>query len=143
MHVADHPALDGACPGPELTIDAWIYPFNVTRGTIVAKDNRYGFGIANGSLVFTMVGTSANGQYISPPVIPPHQWSHVAVTLTPGPSNGFCSFYVNGVPISNHLTEPDFGNFPGDLRIGYDFQLSYFHGNIGELEIFRRALSHP
>jgi len=125
--------------GDSFTLSAWIYPVDVHRGwqTIFAKsrDRSPWYGIwlqGNGKWVFggpnNFSGSTAR-----------QGWHHVAVVQK---GNGKRSIYVNGALVATANAQDGTGT--GDIWIGGAPTVKeFFQGAIGDIRLYKRALSHP
>jgi hypothetical protein len=162
--VPNHPELDFG--EGDLTIDAWIYPTNLS-GVIPIVDKRednvqahgYTLFLLDGKLYFHLAvdsrpssscGNTTNNacqNYSSGVNITINTWTHVAVTVDRDqPAGGL--FYVNGVNVASFdpLTQAGSISNAGDLWIGRRHPVDvasaskYFYGRIDEVELFNRVL---
>jgi len=137
-----------------LTIDAWIYFYDVPNAVYAAIVSKWFQGP---SAAYLFVVEQAGGQYrlrahfrlaggsepsILGGTLLPLRWYHVAVTYDVDTGNA--ALWVDGhaVATSAIATEP-LSAGAADFSIGFenDFTGRYFNGLIDEVEVFSRALS--
>lgn len=131
-----------AIGGGDLTLEAWIYPTNVTGfRAVLAKQYNVGFwfGLYNGKLRFYRGSTA----YVeSTATIPVNRWTHIAVNSYYDYYDGLYidEFYING-DFENYYFHTGAGAVGGayDLRIGSDQNVEYFVGDIAEARIWAGA----
>ena len=135
---ASLPALGS---GP-FTLEAWIYPTNVTGfhavfGKMAAAG--YWFGVDNGKLRFYR-GSSTFVE--STTAIPINRWTHIMVASYYEPYTGsyYAEFYINGnrEGVYVHSGAAAVGG-TYDLHIGNDQTFEYFVGDIAEARLWYGA----
>jgi hypothetical protein len=122
-----------------LTISAWMKPTNTSGvDTIFSFGNTAAFRINGSRLRFTTFGVldhDTNTGMFSSGV-----WTHVAVTFTPGVSNG-AKFYVNGV-LAQSLTSSALNTPSGVWRIGAShISGEWFGGALDDVRLYDRVLT--
>jgi hypothetical protein len=132
----------------ELTLDAWIYPTDLTTygaGVMLTKIHQSSFGyefdyFPGGflRLYISADGSTYDSRDSALGVVTTNQWQHVAVTFNAGSVH----FYVNGVDVGSG-TFNSTSIFPGtdDLFIGSNGANAPVVGKMDEVEAFNRALS--
>ena len=69
--------------GGSITMSAWVKPyscdFNGTTGIIMNKENRYEWGLADGTCTLRGAG-DACWRWWGNATVPPRQWTHVAIS---------------------------------------------------------------
>ncbi|HTP07951.1 MAG TPA: LamG domain-containing protein, partial [Anaerolineae bacterium] len=130
----------------DFSLEAWIYPTNVTGfHAVLAKQYNVGFwfGIYNGKLRFYR----GSGTYVeSVTTIPINRWTHIAVASYTdygcNPTDGMCvDFFINGDLDSDQAlvgAGPVGGTY--DLHIGADQGVEYFVGDIAEARVWYGGL---
>ena len=130
----------------DLTLEAWVYPTNVTGfHAVLAKWYAAGFwfGIDNGKLRLYRGSTTFVQSVTS---IPLNRWTHIAVASYTdygcNPTDGWCAdFFING-DLDSNQAHTGGGAVGGayDLHIGNDQTVEYFVGDIAEARIWSSAL---
>ena len=129
----------------EVTFSVWVKPNGIQSEWTALfmsetswNTDRYGFGFKNEK---NELQYHWNNQYFlwsSGLYLPPDEWSHVALTVTPDGA----TFYLNGVP--SHHAAPHGPMVGAPARLGSDpaFRDSRnFNGQMDEFRMYRRALS--
>ena len=124
----------------DLTVSAWINPTTLTElAGIASKCQSSSCSAFTFRLGFSSdidIDSNTNGVSV-PSQLTTSNWQHVAAVM----SGGVGAVYVNGVQTYTHaqgFTPQATGN---TLRIGVDYQHSFFSGSIDDVRIYTRALS--
>lgn len=144
--VSDSDSLD---LGDQLTLEAWIYSFDVTgsyKGVISKEDwnNAKGYYLGqNSKKVYFGFNKGLKNEIQGGQIDTNEKWYHIAGTFDGNLASNNLKIYVNGVlamqggnsevPIA-HATTLDIGWI-------HDLSNSYFNGIIDEVAIYRRALT--
>lgn len=132
-----------AIGGGDMTLEAWVYPTNLTglRGVFGKYWSvGYWFGLANGKLRFYRGSTA----YVeSTASIPINRWTHIAVNsyFDPWENAYWTEFYING-DLDGYQIHTGAGAVGGtyDLHIGNDQTWEYFVGDIAEARLWSTAI---
>jgi hypothetical protein len=131
--------------GNAVTYEAWINPDTTSSGFIIAKwvafaeDIQLGF---SGNKIFFYLHNVFGGiQLYSSPLVPLHQYSHIAATYDA--SAGIAKIYINGVFDTSKSVGSGVSNSAGNLYFGSnpvrgDF-VAPFKGIIDEVRIWNIA----
>lgn len=143
--------LSFTSPSEVSSTSFWIKPNSVIPGdqTILENEDDYLIYLAGGALGYSK--TDSGNKYHNTwqstnPEISARNWSHVVVTYD-GTGSGGTKMYVNGEekPVSNGSYHGG-GSASGDnFSIGiraFDFASAPYGGEIDEVRIYNRALSH-
>jgi hypothetical protein len=124
-------------PGSAITVEAWIYPSNLTgTHTIAAK-----YGGSGQGFLFETSGTGLKGTvYLSASTtvtagtLSTGMWHHVAMTWIAG---GSITLYVNGISVgtSGTTSAGTYVSNNENLMIG-DYSSNYWNGSIDEVRIW-------
>ena len=134
----------------DFTVAVWIRPTELRMAGIVALgayDGVRGWYLDmpsnKGDLRIETTGpdTLSNGAVISPQgILRKDAWQHVAAVVRRGA--GESRLYVNGYPVAKGAIGPkNIDNQELDLHIGQIPAAGYFHGELDEVRIYRRALN--
>ena len=130
--------------GGSITMSAWVKPyscdFNGTTGIIMNKENRYEWGLADGTCTLRGAG-DACWRWWGNATVPPRQWTHVAISWDGDRER----HYINGELVESEpcsgAAEVDNGDFKIGARGGDGDNSSRFNGLIDEGMLFNRRLS--
>ncbi len=130
--------------GEDWTIEAWIYPTNLSGcRAVVGKDYLSGFwfGLCNGYVRFYRGGPSSIQSTMA---IPLNQWSHIAVSTfyDPWENSYLAEIIING-DSTGYYSIAGSGVVGGtsELHIGNDRSIEYFVGDIAEVRLWGYARS--
>jgi subtilisin-like proprotein convertase family protein len=126
------------------TIECWVKPDSVDLFRMLvnhragAASEGYGFYLSQGSIA---IRTNSTTRFRTASTIPPHVWSHIAVTYDV--STGNFSAYINGSLDSSATIASAAPSASSDsVTIGVGFN-SPFRGVLDEVRIWNRAVTAP
>ncbi len=128
-----------------MTLEAWVYPQDLTIGNTVIVKETFGGAVYNlyaSEDVIQPVSSFNDGQYriiTGPDPLPENQWTHLVATY-----DGLIQrLYVNGVEVAKQSRKSLINASSGELRIGGNsIWGEFFKGLIDEVRIYNRALTN-
>lgn len=145
--ITDSDELDGH---NETSWSFWIYPHSVetnNEGILNKWINTGGnkawtlyYTATAGGIVVAISdnGTSADSQSYGAYGLINNTWQHVVITF----DNGQLRYYKDGVFRSNFTLDTEsIYNSPTDMKVGYNFQNTYFNGSLAEIRIYNVTLT--
>ena len=128
-----------------LTLESWIKPISVRRGSVILKEQPEGavynlYSYEDGDLPLSSFNDGIDYRVISgTKQLPINQWTHLASTY----DGRFQRLYVNGLLVSTRAQTGLIKQSNGALRIGGNSLWGeYFQGYIDEVRIYNRALTN-
>lgn len=122
-----------------LTMEAWVYPTDVTGENIILnKETTYEMGI-NGGLFKVAIQTDSMGWiWLGTKSVSPNTWTHVAATY----DGSVIKLYINGLYQEQFVwVGGDVVDSLSDLRFGRRGAASYFDGKLDEVAVWNSALN--
>ena len=140
--VADSDQLDA---GPELTLEAWIYPTVLGGYRVIVDKTTTGmptnyYLAALGTEVAFGFNTGGWQEHITSGVnLVTEQWTHVAAVYSDAADRVW--IYVGGVEVLSEVELASLSPNAEELRIGVGFPSEGFTGRIDEVRVYGRVLT--
>jgi hypothetical protein len=124
----------------ELTVEAWIYPLDVSTNIAIAgKDYSYFMRENGNSLQIWYYNNTGALNYVAASTLYVNRWFHIVSTIN---VSGNVSLYMDGI---RKNTQPFLGtsiaSSTGPVTIGINAVAgAYFNGTVDEVRIYNRAI---